>query len=752
MAIEEKVILEVDALGEESINSLREKVKNLKSELNQTTIATTEWDEKSAALANVQDKLNKVLIISKNSAQAVGGSFNDLNQQLAVLKAAWKAAGTEIERAQLREQINAVKSQLNEMNESIGNFQHNVGNYSSAFSGLQLNVQQVARELPSLTYGANQFFLAISNNVPMLVDSVKQFRESGNTWAQTISAIGKSLFSWNTLITIIITLLSAFGGEIIEWVKNLFSAKDASDAVTDSLNAMRSAMEKETEEVSTLFAALRNAKKGTVEYATVRQTILDKYGQYLQNQREEIANLNDIAAAEKVVGDAIKSKALARAYEQQIEDATKKYAEDINKALDGIYEIFLKRFGDQGEDVAKEYYIRFLQGVKSEDPSKMIEAFNIDKMFVPGQGGFRVSGVFKDVREAYQEYQSTLQSIALAQEILAAEYNISAQTFETAGKKVVTTINVVDKALKPLKFPKKLAGNEKLWAKEIEEEWQITKSIYDNRLKSIQKGVEIEKRWNAIRIEDEEKRLEEEFRLNMKALEQKKAVYTEMSKDTQLEVSEIGKAYTLIAETELEIEELKYKRMKELRDRDLADRQASIERWLSIAQTSASGLSSILGSIADLYENSGEADAKAQTKAKNLRIAGATIDMLGGVVSAWASAMSPTNSALTIWGQLAMGALSSATIISAGVANIAKIKNTDTSGNSAPATPIGASVSAPAIIQQIPITRTLTGASEEERLNQIATNTGKDQRVVLVYSDVEAAGRRVQVQQDESSF
>ena len=92
MAIEEKVILEVDALGEESINSLREKVKNLKSELNQTTIATTEWDEKSAALANVQDKLNKVLIISKNSAQAVGGSFNDLNQQLAVLKAAWKAA------------------------------------------------------------------------------------------------------------------------------------------------------------------------------------------------------------------------------------------------------------------------------------------------------------------------------------------------------------------------------------------------------------------------------------------------------------------------------------------------------------------------------------------------------------------------------------------------------------------------------------------------------------------------------------
>lgn len=166
--------------------------------------------------------------------------------------------------------------------------------------------------------------------------------------------------------------------------------------------------------------------------------------------------------------------------------------------------------------------------------------------------------------------------------------------------------------------------------------------------------------------------------------------------------------------------------------------------WESMRATSA-----ILGSIADLYEANGKADEKAQKKAKGLRIAGATIDMLGGVVTAISSAMQLGPIAGPI-----VGAINAAVVTAAGVANIAKIKNTDVSGNSEPSVSpdMGVRVSAPAVIQQVPVTRSLTGASEEDRLNQIADNTGKDQRVVLVYSDVEAAGRRVEVQQSETSF
>lgn len=166
----------------------------------------------------------------------------------------------------------------------------------------------------------------------------------------------------------------------------------------------------------------------------------------------------------------------------------------------------------------------------------------------------------------------------------------------------------------------------------------------------------------------------------------------------------------------------------------------------AIIGASVNATISILNSLADIYEANGEADAKAQQKAKNLRIAGATIDMLSGIVTAISSAMQLGPIAGPI-----VGALNAATVTAAGIANIAKMKSTDTSGKSAPVG-VGASVYAPAVIQQVPVTRSLTGASEEERLNQIAQNTGKDQRVYLVYSDVEAAGNRVAVQNAETSF
>ena len=51
-------------------------------------------------------------------------------------------------------------------------------------------------------------------------------------------------------------------------------------------------------------------------------------------------------------------------------------------------------------------------------------------------------------------------------------------------------------------------------------------------------------------------------------------------------------------------------------------------------------------------------------------------------------------------------------------------------------------------VQQVPLTRTLTSATEEERLNQMAS----PQKVYVVYSDIEDAGRQVDVVQHESTF
>ena len=94
--------------------------------------------------------------------------------------------------------------------------------------------------------------------------------------------------------------------------------------------------------------------------------------------------------------------------------------------------------------------------------------------------------------------------------------------------------------------------------------------------------------------------------------------------------------------------------------------------------------------------------------------------------------------------------------IVAGIANVKNILSVDTlssaaGSNISPATPTvstPAVVTPPAVVQEVATVRSLTGASEEERLNQMAS----DQRVYLVYADVEQAGKRVEVQQSDTSF
>lgn len=170
--------------------------------------------------------------------------------------------------------------------------------------------------------------------------------------------------------------------------------------------------------------------------------------------------------------------------------------------------------------------------------------------------------------------------------------------------------------------------------------------------------------------------------------------------------------------------------------------QRAASTIVRVLSSSANAMGNILGSIADMYEQEGEANQEAMEKAKNLRIAGATMDMLGGVVAAL-SGLFTTKSGP--W-DIVLAGIQAATILASGIANISKIKQTDVSGKRSGGTSgTSAIVSAPAIVQQVPITRTLTGVAEEERLNQAS-------RVYVVYDDIAQVGRKVEVTETETTF
>lgn len=177
--------------------------------------------------------------------------------------------------------------------------------------------------------------------------------------------------------------------------------------------------------------------------------------------------------------------------------------------------------------------------------------------------------------------------------------------------------------------------------------------------------------------------------------------------------------------------------------------EGNAKRRVEALQGAAGATSSILSSLADLYESNADASEKDTRKAKALRIAAATIDMLQGAVTAFSTAQQLGPIAGPI-----VGATNAAAVIAAGMANINKIRQTQVSANASTSgasisAPTPATVNAPAWDYTPPEQlRTVTSASEEDRLNRMAA----PQKVYILQSDIEAAGHASKVRVDESTF
>ena len=203
------------------------------------------------------------------------------------------------------------------------------------------------------------------------------------------------------------------------------------------------------------------------------------------------------------------------------------------------------------------------------------------------------------------------------------------------------------------------------------------------------------------------------------------------------------------AESESTLSEIEnyFDEQERLRAEDLKDAEEKTKQKIEVMQSVASATSSILGAIADIYESDTDGAEKNAKKIKALRIASATIDTISGAIGAYMQAVKT----LPAPAGAIVGAIQAAAVTAAGVAQIAKIKNTNVSAsesasNTSPDIP--AISAAPTLTTEVANVRSLTSASEEDRLNQMAS----DQRVYIVASDIEASQNQIKTQVAESSF
>lgn len=192
------------------------------------------------------------------------------------------------------------------------------------------------------------------------------------------------------------------------------------------------------------------------------------------------------------------------------------------------------------------------------------------------------------------------------------------------------------------------------------------------------------------------------------------------------------------AEVDAYFDEIQQKELESMqRSKEMAE--ARVQTMFELANSTAS----VLGSLASMYESDEESAEKNANKIKALRIGEATINTISGAIGAYMQAVST----LPVPYGAIVGAAQAATVTAAGLAQIAQMRKTKVSTSGGTSTP-SAVVSAPIVETNVPSVRSVTSATEEERLNQMA----KDQRVYILSSDIEASLDDNKTRVEESSF
>ena len=344
-------------------------------------------------------KAQKDQIIQSNAEE---GSITALRKQLILLIKDYDDLGR-VRRGgdagkALLTQISNVQKELNAAEQASGRFQRNVGNYASAWNGLGNSVQQVARELPSLAVSANTFFLAISNNLPILVDEIAKARKeyanfkaelkAGNKDVKAVAPVWqqltRSILSWQTALVVGLTLLSVYGKDVIKWIGSLGKARDVTldllSAEQEMALARKSAwssIAKEQTQLDILYNKLKNVTLSTTERNAAVREWVKNYKTHSDILDGENVDLRKLENAYRALSKEIYANAVARAYADRIAELSVQREKEEMKRLN--QKLTIAKAEQELERVTAEYNKKANEGfgtatAKLEAKDKIIQA------------------------------------------------------------------------------------------------------------------------------------------------------------------------------------------------------------------------------------------------------------------------------------------------------------------------------------------------------------------------------------------
>jgi len=214
---------------------------------NKNTVATEKKTKATLADTIAQREATNATTLEIKAGQGLAKTYAELDAQhkIAVKNAQDLAvqtgrSGKAYEDAKLK--ANEYGKQLRVIDTDIGKHTRNVGNYSSSWNGLGNSINQLTREAPAFANSVQTGFMALSNNIPILTDELgvliqknKDLQAEGKPTQSILKTVAGAFFSWQTAISLGVTLLTVYGAKIIDTIFGLTELEKKQKAYNDSI-------------------------------------------------------------------------------------------------------------------------------------------------------------------------------------------------------------------------------------------------------------------------------------------------------------------------------------------------------------------------------------------------------------------------------------------------------------------------------------------------------------------------------------
>lgn len=333
-----KIITELtkklDALSKKREDENSSVKKTLRALEQETKSRQSLQAQKEKAIAQSQ---KEALITEKNAS-----AYNKTQAQINILTKAYNDLAVRKERynnltaneemrlqtlSRVNEKYNGI---LKATDATIGKNQRNVGNYASGYNALGNSINQLSREAPAFANSVNTGFMALSNNFPALFDAINGIRDKnkmlvaeGKPTVSLFKSLAGAVFSWQTLLSVGVTLLTLYGGKIVEWASSMFKGKEAlkslaenQSLLNDSLKESSGSYAEEKVNIDVLYKTATNLNESYKDRKLAVDELQQLYPFYFANLSDEAIMTGKAKDQYLLLSQAIITTAKARASEE----------------------------------------------------------------------------------------------------------------------------------------------------------------------------------------------------------------------------------------------------------------------------------------------------------------------------------------------------------------------------------------------------------------------------------------------------